>query len=34
MAWFDVDIGWKGVSGAPDGSLLLPVTSPGSEALP
>ena len=34
MTWFDVEIGWKGVSGALDGSLLLPVTSPGSGTLP
>jgi hypothetical protein len=34
MTWFDVEIGWKGVFGSLDGSLLVPVTSPGSEALP
>lgn len=34
VSWFDVQMGWNGLSGARDGALLLPVTSPGAEALP
>jgi Tfp pilus assembly protein PilV len=34
VSWFDVHMGWKGLSGARDGALRLPVTSPGAEALP
>jgi hypothetical protein len=34
IAWLDVQMGWKSLSGAHDGALRLPVTSPGAEGLP
>lgn len=34
LPWLSVEMGWRGLSGTRDGSLMLPVTSPGTEALP
>ena len=33
LAWTNVEMGWNNLHGTHDGSLLLPVTSPGSGAL-
>ncbi|HXC57805.1 MAG TPA: hypothetical protein VN645_00730 [Steroidobacteraceae bacterium] len=33
LTWTNVEIGWNNLRGAHDGSLLLPVTSPGSGEL-
>jgi Tfp pilus assembly protein PilV len=34
LPWLNVEMQWKGLSGTRDGSLMLPVTSPGAGALP
>jgi Tfp pilus assembly protein PilV len=34
VAWINVEMEWNGPAGTRDGSLLLPVTSPGAQALP
>lgn len=33
LSWTNVEMGWNNLRGAHDGSLLLPVTSPGSGTL-
>ena len=33
LAWTNVEMGWNNLRGTHDGSLLLPVTSPGSGTL-
>lgn len=34
LPWIEVEMPWKGLTGKREGSLLLPVTSPGAGALP